>query len=52
MGFWNFVSLVTDLLMVAAFTLRLAGLNARSERASDLHTLSFQVLSFAAPLIW
>ncbi|KAG7097202.1 hypothetical protein E1B28_004573 [Marasmius oreades] len=51
-SFWNVVSLVTDLLLMAAFTLRMIGLSKNSDDSTRLRIISFQVLSFVAPFIW
>ncbi|KIL00487.1 hypothetical protein PAXRUDRAFT_762456 [Paxillus rubicundulus Ve08.2h10] len=51
-GFWNVVAFITDALLVSAFALRVAGLQAANEQAaSALRLRSFQVLSFVAPFI-
>lgn len=52
LGFWNFVSLSTDALLVAAFCSRIAGLSSEGEQYTQFRVRSFQVLSFVAPLIW
>lgn len=52
LGFWNFVSLMTDSLLIAAFSLRVTGIAAQGDRETLLRTRSFQCLSFVAPLIW
>ncbi|KIO12590.1 hypothetical protein M404DRAFT_684182 [Pisolithus tinctorius Marx 270] len=51
-GFWDIVSFITDILLVAAFTYRIAGLSTGGERAGLLRLRSFQILSFVAPFIW
>ena len=54
-GFWTVISFVTDILLLSAFSLRIAGLSLgqdSNEQAQQLHFKSFQVLSCAAPLIW
>lgn len=46
---------MTDALLLAAFSLRVAGLRIDQidrEKAQNLHFKSFQTLSCAAPLIW
>ena len=51
--FWTIVSLVTDLLLIAAFTLRMIGMYLpEGEKSSFYHLRSFQVLSYVSPLIW
>ncbi|KAG9317378.1 hypothetical protein JVU11DRAFT_1577 [Chiua virens] len=50
-GFWNAVGLITNTLLLAAFILRILGLQATEGTASDLMLRSFQVLSFVAPFI-
>ncbi|KAH7930691.1 hypothetical protein BV22DRAFT_1139072 [Leucogyrophana mollusca] len=50
-GFWNVVAFITDGLLLAAFTLRVAGLGAHGEQANTLRFRSFQVLSFVSPFI-
>ncbi|EKM59313.1 uncharacterized protein PHACADRAFT_249722 [Phanerochaete carnosa HHB-10118-sp] len=52
LGFWHFVSLSTDALLVAAFCLRIMGLSSHGEQYTNLRVKSFQVLSFVAPLVW
>ncbi|KAI0747298.1 calcium activated cation channel [Irpex lacteus] len=51
LGFWNFISMITDTILIVAFSLRLAGLTAHGEQYTSLRMQSFQWLSFAAPLI-
>ncbi|KAF8551478.1 hypothetical protein OG21DRAFT_1499116 [Imleria badia] len=51
-GFWSVIAFITNTLLLAAFTLRIAGLAAAGSRAGDLKLYSFQVLSFVAPFIW
>ncbi|KAI0082361.1 calcium activated cation channel [Panus rudis PR-1116 ss-1] len=51
-GFWNVVSVCTDALLVAAFSLRIAGILSHGEGNAVLRIRSFQCLSFVAPLIW
>ncbi|KAF9263703.1 hypothetical protein L218DRAFT_927577 [Marasmius fiardii PR-910] len=50
--FWNVVSLVTDSLLIAAFTLRVVGLSKNGDDTARFRVISFQVLSFVAPFIW
>jgi len=52
-GFWTIVSLVTDALLVAAFTTRVLAIRTKDGGASgEIHFRSFQILSFVAPFIW
>ncbi|EJD53958.1 calcium activated cation channel [Auricularia subglabra TFB-10046 SS5] len=52
-GFWTIVSLMTDALLLIAFSLRLAGLWITDTQLSYwYHYNSFKVLSCVAPLIW
>ncbi|TFK22323.1 calcium activated cation channel [Coprinopsis marcescibilis] len=52
-SYWEFVSLITDVLLAAAFTLRLLGIRAITAEQQVVYRLqSFQVLSFVAPFIW
>ncbi|KAI0068594.1 calcium activated cation channel [Artomyces pyxidatus] len=51
-GFWNFVSFVTDGLLIAAFVLRVIGLASHDSQADTLRLRSFQVLSYVSPFIW
>lgn len=44
--------MITDTILIVAFSLRLAGLTAHGEQYTSLRMQSFQWLSFAAPLIW
>ncbi|KAJ7094508.1 hypothetical protein B0H15DRAFT_946921 [Mycena belliarum] len=51
-NFWMIVAFVTDGILTAAFVLRMAGIVTASEDQSAILRLkSFQILSFAAPLI-
>ncbi|KAF8339013.1 uncharacterized protein EI90DRAFT_3144233 [Cantharellus anzutake] len=53
LGFWNMISLLTDALLVAAFSLRVAGLaNSNSDQQASHKLKSFQILACVAPLIW
>ncbi|KAI0796957.1 hypothetical protein C8Q75DRAFT_218668 [Abortiporus biennis] len=52
LGFWNFVSFLTDALLLTTFTLRVIGIFSTGEDNSNLRLRSFQCLSFIAPLIW
>ncbi|BEJ00680.1 hypothetical protein CcaverHIS631_0505370 [Cutaneotrichosporon cavernicola] len=53
-NFWSFIALITDALIIAAFSLRVAGtrLDSDSEERKNLNYRSFQVLACVAPLIW
>ncbi|KAG6329502.1 hypothetical protein ID866_9587 [Astraeus odoratus] len=51
-GFWNAIAFITDGILLAAFTLRVAGLYEVGEKADALRFRSFQVLSFVSPFIW
>ncbi|KAK0206687.1 hypothetical protein DFS33DRAFT_1316372 [Desarmillaria ectypa] len=51
--FWNMVSLITDLLILTAFILRVVAMRVTSdEEQIKLRIASFQVLSFVSPFIW
>ncbi|KAI0036049.1 calcium activated cation channel [Vararia minispora EC-137] len=50
-GFWNLVTFATDCLFITAFALRVAGIASAGDNGDRLRLLSFQVLSYAAPLI-
>ncbi|KAI0335667.1 hypothetical protein GY45DRAFT_1317046 [Cubamyces sp. BRFM 1775] len=51
-GFWHVISFITDCLLTAAFTLRMAGIASAGDQAATFRLRSFQCLSFAAPLLW
>ncbi|KAF7352544.1 hypothetical protein MVEN_01219700 [Mycena venus] len=51
-NFWMIVAFVTDGILTAAFVLRMAGMYGPEDRAVNLRLMSFQILSFAAPLLW
>ncbi|KAJ7930058.1 hypothetical protein B0H13DRAFT_1963066 [Mycena leptocephala] len=51
-NFWMIVAIVTDGILTAAFVLRVAGMTGPEEKAANLRLKSFQILSFAAPLLW
>jgi hypothetical protein len=51
-GFWHVVAIVTDILLLTAFTLRASGLASHEGNRDQLYLSSFQVLSFVSPLIW
>ena len=51
-GFWHVVAIVTDVLLLTAFILRVSGLASHEGNRDQLLLHSFQVLSFVSPLIW
>lgn len=54
-GFWTIISLITDALLVTAFSLRIYGIyipDTGNGMSDKYHFQSFQVLSHVAPLIW
>ncbi|KAA1466592.1 hypothetical protein DENSPDRAFT_811729 [Dentipellis sp. KUC8613] len=51
-GYWNFVSFVTDALLVTAFILRVISLASHDTLSDSTRLRSFQVLSYVSPLIW
>ena len=51
-GFWHIVAIVTDVLLLTAFILRVSGLASHAGNRDQLFLSSFQVLSFVSPLIW
>jgi hypothetical protein len=51
-GFWHFVAIVTDMLLLTAFVLRVSGLASREGNRDQLLLHSFQVLSFVSPFVW
>lgn len=53
-SFWTVIAFLTDVLILTAFSLRIAGLrlDSDSEERANLHLHSFQVLACVAPLIW
>ncbi|GFZ42615.1 hypothetical protein JCM24511_00332 [Saitozyma sp. JCM 24511] len=52
-GFWTVVNFLTDIILLAAFTLRVIGLVMDDNgQEQQYHFRSFQVLSCVAPLIW
>ncbi|EMD40953.1 hypothetical protein CERSUDRAFT_111528 [Gelatoporia subvermispora B] len=51
LGFWTIISFVTDSLLLAAFVLRVSGMSSSPPQDYTLRTISFQCLSFVAPLI-
>ncbi|KZS98082.1 hypothetical protein SISNIDRAFT_481943 [Sistotremastrum niveocremeum HHB9708] len=50
-GFWTVISMITDVLLISAFVLRMIGLQTPSD-SHNYHLISFQVLSFVSPFIW
>ncbi|KAJ7228413.1 hypothetical protein GGX14DRAFT_612754 [Mycena pura] len=50
-NFWMIVAFVTDGILTAAFVLRVAGMTGEKEQAANFRLKSFQVMSFAAPLL-
>jgi len=54
-NFWSVINFMTDVVLLSAFGLRVAGLimgQEDNEQARNLQFRSFQLLSCAAPLIW
>lgn len=51
-GFWHAVAIVTDVLLLTAFILRVSGLASHEGNRDQFFLHSFQVLSFVSPLIW
>ncbi|KAJ6515603.1 calcium activated cation channel [Mycena sanguinolenta] len=51
-NFWMIVAFVTDGILTAAFALRVAGFTGPQDKAATFRLMSFQILSFAAPLLW
>lgn len=51
-GFWHVAAIVTDVLLLTAFILRVSGLALHKGDRDQLLLRSFQVLSFVSPLIW
>ncbi|KAJ7498649.1 hypothetical protein FB451DRAFT_1016192 [Mycena latifolia] len=52
-NFWMIVAIVTDGILTTAFVLRVIGMTSTDqEQAGSFRLKSFQILSFAAPLIW
>ncbi|PFH51286.1 hypothetical protein AMATHDRAFT_3139 [Amanita thiersii Skay4041] len=45
LGFWNAISLVTSALLLSAFALRVAGINATDDKAASLKYRSFQLVT-------
>lgn len=52
LGFWDVISFLTDSLLLVAFVLRVVGVSSPEPRSVTIRILSFQCLSFVAPLIW
>ncbi|KAH9077030.1 calcium activated cation channel [Lactarius deliciosus] len=50
-GFWHFVAIITDGLLLAAFVLRVSSLVSQEGQRDQLRLRSFQVLSCVAPFI-
>ncbi|KAH9179551.1 calcium activated cation channel [Lactarius sanguifluus] len=50
-GFWHFVAIITDGLLLAAFVLRVSSLVSQGGQRDQLRLRSFQVLSCVAPFI-
>ncbi|KAJ7310759.1 hypothetical protein DFH08DRAFT_1046019 [Mycena albidolilacea] len=46
------IAFITDGILTAAFLLRIAGLSGAEDKAANLRLMSFQILSFVAPLLW
>ena len=51
-GFWHVVAIVTDMLLLTAFVLRVSALVSHEGNRDQFLLHSFQVLSFVSPLIW
>ncbi|KAF9443331.1 calcium activated cation channel [Macrolepiota fuliginosa MF-IS2] len=52
-SFWNSIALITDSLLIVAFTFRVLGMQTTDEDAGAYWRLySFQILSCVAPFIW
>ncbi|KAJ7068566.1 calcium activated cation channel [Mycena amicta] len=51
-NFWAIVSLLTDGILATAFVLRVIGMTGPEDKAAPWRLNSFQILSFAAPLLW
>ncbi|KAG9037681.1 hypothetical protein FRB95_004527 [Tulasnella sp. JGI-2019a] len=53
LGFWHFVSIFTDTLLITAFSFRIVGISLPNlDEAAQYKLKSFQILSCVAPLIW
>lgn len=50
--FWSAIAFITDSILLAAFTLRVIGLQAPQDQEAIYRLRSFQVLSFVSPFIW
>ncbi|KAF8213829.1 hypothetical protein K438DRAFT_1955928 [Mycena galopus ATCC 62051] len=50
--FWMIVAFLTDGILTAAFVLRIMGFHSNENVATTWRLMSFQILSFAAPLLW
>nr|GAT53044.1 predicted protein [Mycena chlorophos] len=51
-NFWAIVSLLTDGILTTAFVFRVIGMTGPEDKAAPWRMQSFQILSFAAPLLW
>ena len=52
-GFWTFIGLITDGLLLSAFVLRIGSIIQSDDHISDQwHLRSFQILAFVSPFIW
>ncbi|EKM79852.1 hypothetical protein AGABI1DRAFT_57071 [Agaricus bisporus var. burnettii JB137-S8] len=51
-SFWNIIALVTDSLLLAAFILRVMGVQTSNKTGENWRLYSFQILSCVAPFIW
>ncbi|KAF8812231.1 calcium activated cation channel [Phlegmacium glaucopus] len=51
-SFWNAIALITDSILLAAFTLRIIGFVSSGEQQASMRLYSFQVLSCVSPFIW
>lgn len=51
-AFWDFVAVITDGILLAAFVLRVSGLASHEGERDQFRLHSFQVLSCVAPFIW
>ncbi|KAL1723466.1 hypothetical protein EV715DRAFT_190734 [Schizophyllum commune] len=50
--FWNVVAIITDALLVTALALRIMSLTLEGDKMVAVRVRTFQVLSYAAPLLW
>ncbi|KAJ7752751.1 calcium activated cation channel [Mycena maculata] len=52
-NFWMIVAFLTDGILTAAFVLRIVGMrDTNDDEGTNFRLTSFQILSFAAPLMW